>query len=74
MLLIIQSKRTPVVFRAIMLEHRTIQQQAFELMLTCIQTWAKLPEHGYDLRNEYTVQKSREIMVLFPGGPRVPLI
>ena len=62
---------TPFV-QALMQEHRTLQQQMFETMLCCIDTWAKT-EHC-DLRNEYTVMKSREIMALFPGGIRVPFI
>lgn len=58
--------------QAVMSEHRTLQQQMFETMLTCIDAWAK-QEH-YDLRNEYTVLKCREIMNLFPGGPITPFI
>ena len=57
---------------AIMLEHRTLQQQLFEVMLCCIDAWAKT-EHC-DLRNEYTVMKSREIMALLRGDTRVPYI
>ena len=59
---------------AVLNQHRTIQQQMFATFLACIEAWAKLPEHGYDLRNQYTVQKSREIMALLPGGPNVPLV
>ncbi len=58
--------------QAVMREHRTLQQQMFEVMLACIDAWSRT-EH-YDLRNEFTVLKSREIMALFPGGPRVPFI
>jgi predicted glycosyl hydrolase (DUF1957 family) len=57
---------------AVMQEHRTLQQQIFEVMLACIEGWAKT-EH-YDARNEYAVLKCREIIQLFPGGPRVPFI
>ena len=57
---------------AVMSEHRTIQQQIFETMLECISAWANTGH--YDLRNEFTVLKSREIMELFPGGPSVPFI
>ena len=57
---------------AVMSEHRTIQQQIFETMLTCISAWASTENH--DLRNEFTVLKSREIMALFPGGPSTPFI
>jgi len=56
----------------IMTEHRTLQQQMFEVMLSCIKAWAE-SEH-YDLRNEYTVQKCREIMSVLKDGVRVPLI
>jgi hypothetical protein len=57
---------------AVMDEHRTLQQQMFEVMLACMDAWAKT-EH-FDARNEFAVQKSREIMALFPGGPRVPFV
>ena len=57
---------------AIMSEHRTLQQQMFEVMLACIEAWAK-QEH-FDARNEYTIKKCREIMTLFPDGTRVPFI
>lgn len=58
--------------QAVMAEHRTLQQQMFEVMLCCINAWAK-QEH-YDQRCEFTVLKCREIMEHFPGGPRVPFI
>lgn len=58
--------------QALMLEHRTLQQQIFETMLACISAWSKT-EH-FDLRNEFTVTKSREIMTLLPGSTRVPYI
>lgn len=61
-----------VFVEAVMKEHRTLQQQIFEVMLACMAAWAK-QEH-YDLRNEYTVVKCREIMNLFPYGTRVPFI
>ncbi len=57
---------------AVMAEHRTLQQQMFEVMLACIDAWAK-QEH-YDARNEYTIKKCREIMAVFPDGTRVPFI
>lgn len=58
--------------QAIMLEHRTLQQQMFETMLCCMDAWAK--QAHYDLRNEFTILKCREIMNLFPGGVTVPFI
>ena len=57
---------------AVMAEHRTLQQQMFETMLSCIAAWAK-QEH-FDLRNEFAVLKCREIMEHFPGGARAPFI
>lgn len=45
-------------------EHRTLQQQVFELMITCIDTWANLNENQYDGRNEATVKASRKIIEL----------
>jgi hypothetical protein len=62
---------TPFV-QEVMQQHRTLQQQMFEVMLACISAWAKA-DH-FDLRNEFTVTKSREIMKLFPGGPSAPFI
>lgn len=64
--------RNEAFVEAVMREHRTLQQQIFEVMLACIAEWAK-QEH-YDARNEYTVLKCREIIQLFPGGSRVPFI
>jgi predicted glycosyl hydrolase (DUF1957 family) len=61
-----------VFVKAIMLEHRTLQQQMFETMLCCIDAWSKTAHH--DARNEFAVMKSREIMALFPCGTRVPFI
>lgn len=46
-------------------EHRTLQQSAFGLMLTCIDTWANLPENQYDGRNEYTIKTCRRIVEAF---------
>lgn len=58
--------------QAVMEEHRTLQQQMFEVMLACIAEWAKSEQ--YDARNAFTILKCREIMALFPGGSKVPLI
>lgn len=57
---------------AVLQEHRTLQQQMFEVMLACIQAWAETPH--YDLRNEFTVEKCKQIMTLFPGGAHTPFI
>ncbi len=57
---------------AVMQEHRTLQQQMFEVMLACIDAWAK-QEH-FDARNEFTVSKCREIIEHFPAGAHTPFI
>lgn len=57
---------------AVIQEHRTLQQQMFEVMLACIAAWAN-QEH-FDARNEFTVFKCREIMEHFPGGAHAPFI
>lgn len=56
----------------ILQEHRTLQQLMFGTMLACIEGWANTDY--YDLRNEFTVLKCREIMKMFPSGPRTPFI
>lgn len=58
--------------QAVLQEHRTLQQQMFEVMLACIEAWAKT-EH-FDLRNEFNVQKCKQIMELLPGGAHTPFI
>ncbi len=64
--------KNEVFVQAVMQEHRTLQQQMFEVMLACIAEWAKAEQ--YDARNAFTILKCREIMSLFPGGTKVPLI
>ena len=60
---------------AIMLQHRTIQQSIFEMFLFVIHEWSLRTEYGkHDLRNEYTVKKSAEIMKLLDGFYRCPCI
>lgn len=49
-------------------EHRTLQQQLFEMMLHVIKAWSELPNDRYDMRNKYTVEKCREIMKIFECG------
>lgn len=49
---------------AVMDEHRTLQQSTFGAFLALVKAWAALPDGRYDLRNEWTVQKSREIVEL----------
>lgn len=64
--------KNEVFVQSVMLEHRTLQQQMFGAMLACIAEWAKTEQ--YDARNAFTILKCREIMSLFPGGTKVPLI
>jgi len=59
---------------ALMREHRTLQQSTFGLFLRCCKRWSELNENQYDARNEYTVQKSREIMKVVDGFTRCPMI
>jgi hypothetical protein len=56
----------------VMRDHRTLQQATFGLFLRTIEEWSK-QEH-FDLRNEYTVQKSKEIMKLLGGCSSTPFI
>ena len=48
--------------KALMTEHRTLQQSVFDLMCKCIQTWAKTPEDRYDARNEFTIKTCKKIV------------
>ncbi len=43
-------------------QHRTLQQNAFGAFLTTVKAWAGLSRNRFDLRNEFTVSKSREIV------------
>lgn len=56
----------------VMREHRTIQQSIFSLFLRTIEGWSK--QERFDARNEFTVEKSKEIMELFPCGSGTPYI
>ena len=46
----------------VMSEHKTLQQQMFRLFMSVVERWAE-QEH-YDVRNEYTILKSKEIIKL----------
>ena len=46
----------------ILRSHRTLQQNAFGAFLCVIHAWANLDSTTSDLRNEWTVEKSREIV------------
>ena len=52
----------------VMREHRTLQQSMFALFLRTIEEWSQQEECQRDLRNEFTVEKSKEIMKLFIGS------
>ncbi len=43
-------------------QHRTLQQTAFGAFLATVKAWAELPANRFDLRNEFTVERSREIV------------
>lgn len=56
-------------------EHRTLQQSAFRIMVECIQAWAKAHDTmQYDLRNEATVQTSKELWDNYLNDKGFPLI
>lgn len=68
------SHRSEHFVKAVMGEHRTLQQSIFSLFLACVEEWSKTPENRYDLRNQYTVQTSRKIMECLEGRSSVPFI
>lgn len=43
-------------------QHRTLQQNGFGAFLALVKAWSELPENRYDARNEWTCEKSREIV------------
>ena len=45
-------------------QHRTLQQNSFRTFLATVKAWSGLGSNRYDLRNEYTVEKSNEIVEL----------
>ena len=47
---------------AVLMDHRTLQQQTFGFFLVCIKKWAALGEDWYDLRNDWTVQVCKQIV------------
>jgi len=55
--------------------HRTLQQSIFEAFLLCVKNWADMYDKDlYDLRNEHTCKKAKEIVNLFDGDLIVPTI
>ena len=57
---------------ALLNKHRTLQQSTFRMMLATIKAWSE--QDHYDLRNEYTVEKSKEIMKALGDETHVPMI
>ncbi len=56
-------------------QHRTLQQTAFGAFLATVSRWAGLSSNQCDARNEFTIQKSREIVELLGKyNLRVPFI
>jgi phosphoglycerol transferase MdoB-like AlkP superfamily enzyme len=52
----------------VMNEHRTLQQQMFNVFMACISEWAKCYESDrYDQRNEFAVKQSNKIMKMYKG-------
>ncbi len=43
-------------------QHRTLQQNAFGAFLALVKAWSELESNRYDLRNEWTCEKSRKIV------------
>jgi hypothetical protein len=43
-------------------DHRTLQQEAFRLMLACIENWATVQENRYDARNESTIRLCKKMV------------
>ena len=58
--------------KEVMREHKTLQQNIFSLFLRTIEEWSE--QSHFDSRNEFTVNKSKEIMKLFPHGTQTPFI
>ena len=58
----------------ILRDHRTLQQQTFGLMMTCIQKWSET--ENFDVRNDYTVKLCKKLMEAAKDDwfGRVPLI
>lgn len=52
---------------AVVSQHRTLQQSTFRLFLCCIKKWSE--QEVYDARNEYTINKCKEIMELIDYEP-----
>lgn len=46
-------------------QHRTLQQESFDLMFQTMEAWANIPENLYDARNKFAVEASQKITKLF---------
>ncbi len=55
-----------------MQEHRTLQQQVFQLMATCIERWATT--EYYDLRNEDTIKICKQLAPILKAEGKVRFI
>ena len=42
--------------------HRTLQQLTFGVILKLVERWASLTEYQYDLRNQRTVEVSKQLL------------
>jgi hypothetical protein len=61
--------------KEMMNEHRTLQQQSFELMMDCIKAWSTAYDHkAYDGRNEATCKLCNQIYNQFKDEWFVPYI
>ena len=52
----------------IVTDHRTLQQNAFRTMLTCIESWAR-DDYGHDARNEQTHEICKRFIAAFDADP-----
>jgi hypothetical protein len=57
----------------VLAEHRTLQQQGWQVFKHCIERWAKRGDlgegRGYDLRNKQTVQECQKVRDLLHVDP-----
>jgi len=59
----------------VLCDHRTLQQEIFDLFLRTCEKWAQVEENWYDLRNEFTVKTSKKIVEeVLEGCARAPYI
>ena len=58
--------------KAMMNEHRTLQQSTMRLFMTCIEEWSK--QKFSDLRNEQTIKLCKKIIEAVGDTNHLPLI